>query len=42
MSHASSAKRRIAELLRVKLKFADEEIALKKTQAEVKYKQQLI
>ena len=42
MSHTSSARRRIAELVRIKLKFADEEIARKKAQAEVKYKQQLI
>ena len=42
MSHASSARRRIAELVRINLKFSDEEIALKKALAEVKYKQQLI
>lgn len=42
MSHASSARRRRAELARIKLKFADEEIAFKKAHTEVKYKHPLI
>ena len=42
MSHASSARRRRAELVRIKLKFADEEIAWKKAHTEVKYKHPLI
>ena len=38
----SSTRRRNAELARIRLKFADEEIALKKAQAEMEYKQNVI
>jgi hypothetical protein len=40
--HLSSTRRQNAELARIRLKFVDEEIALKKAQAEMEYKQNVI